>query len=151
ALGRGRFRRNQATDAGRTRALRGPRCDPLQPRLRRGAARGGRRSAGPPRRRGRRGAAARGQRARGRRPRPDPGRPAVPGVELYWLPLGAGGHFVRLNGRAYEAYAAWRGRRPRADLYHSALVVDGHVIEMAPIPRDGGDRGVVCEGAVGSG
>jgi hypothetical protein len=25
------------------------------------------------------------------------------GVDLYWLPLGAGGHFVRLNGRVYEA------------------------------------------------
>jgi hypothetical protein len=24
-------------------------------------------------------------------------------VDLYWLPLGAGGHFVRLNGRMYEA------------------------------------------------
>ena len=27
-------------------------------------------------------------------------------VDLYWLPLGAGGHFVRLNGRIYEALAA---------------------------------------------
>jgi hypothetical protein len=27
-------------------------------------------------------------------------------VDLYWLPLGAGGHFVRLNGRGYEALAA---------------------------------------------
>ena len=27
-------------------------------------------------------------------------------VNLYWLPLGAGGHSVRLNGRAYEAVAA---------------------------------------------
>ena len=27
-------------------------------------------------------------------------------VDLYWLPLGAGGHFVRLNGRLYEALAA---------------------------------------------
>jgi hypothetical protein len=51
----------------------------------------------------------------------------------------------------YESFAARRGRRPRADLYHSALVVDGHVIEMAPIPGSGGDRGVVCEGPVGSG
>ena len=30
-----------------------------------------------------------------------------PRVDLYWLPLGAGGHFVRLNGRVYERLAAW--------------------------------------------
>jgi hypothetical protein len=77
-----------------------------------------------------------------------------PGVDLYRLPLGAGGWFVRLNGKAYEAVVAARERRPRADLYHSALIVtvpEGRfVIESAPIP--GGDsaaRGVVCEGAVG--
>jgi hypothetical protein len=29
-----------------------------------------------------------------------------PGVDLYWLPLGAGGHSVRLNGRLFEAVAA---------------------------------------------
>ena len=29
--------------------------------------------------------------------------PAGPAVDLYWLPLGAGGHFVRFNGRVYEA------------------------------------------------
>ena len=27
-------------------------------------------------------------------------------VDLYWLPLGAGGHFVRLNGWIYEELAA---------------------------------------------
>ena len=30
----------------------------------------------------------------------------VSAVDLYWLPLGAGGHSVRLNGRVYEAVAA---------------------------------------------
>jgi hypothetical protein len=76
-------------------------------------------------------------------------------VDLFWLPLGAGGHCVRLNGRVYETLAAWRGRRPRRDIYHSALVIavpEGRfVIEMAPI-RDGhgAERGVVAEGAVGS-
>ena len=45
------------------------------------------------------------------------------GVDLYWLPLGAGGNSVRLNGRVFEAVAARLGRRPRCDLYHSALVV----------------------------
>lgn len=76
-------------------------------------------------------------------------------VDLYWLPLGAGGHFVRLNGRAYEALAAWLGRRPRYDLYHSALQVqlpDGtYVVEQAPVPDLSGEaRGVVAEGPVGA-
>jgi hypothetical protein len=77
-------------------------------------------------------------------------------VDLYWLPLGAGGHFVRMNGRIYEALAAWRGRRPRRDLYHSALIVTvaagRFVIEQAwPIPSgDKERRGVVAEGPVGT-
>ena len=76
-------------------------------------------------------------------------------VDLYWLPLGAGGHFVRLNGRVYEALVARIARRAPCDLYHSALEVrvpDGRfVIEMTPIrPSDGADRGVVAEGAVGA-
>ena len=76
-------------------------------------------------------------------------------VDLVWLPLGAGGHSVRLNGRVYEAVAAQIGRRRRCALYHSALdvsVPEGRfVIEMAPIPdADGRARGVVAEGAVGS-
>ena len=44
-------------------------------------------------------------------------------VDLSRLPLGAGGRTVRLNGRAYEAAAAWRGRRPRRELDHAALEV----------------------------
>jgi hypothetical protein len=32
-------------------------------------------------------------------------------VDLYWLPLGAGGRFVRANGRLYEAVAARVQRR----------------------------------------
>jgi hypothetical protein len=77
------------------------------------------------------------------------------GVDLYWLPLGAGGHSVRFNGRVFEAAAAMIGRRRRYDLYHSALVVrlpeGSFVIELAPIPdSDGAVRGVVGEGPVGS-
>jgi hypothetical protein len=77
------------------------------------------------------------------------------GVDLYWLPLGAGGHSVRLNGRVFEAVAARLDRRTARDLYHSALEVrvpEGRfVIEMTPIPDgDGARRGVVAEGAVGS-
>jgi hypothetical protein len=77
-------------------------------------------------------------------------------VDLYWLPLGAGGHFVRMNGRIYEALCAWRGERPRRDLYHSALIVTvpagQFVIEQAwPIPSgDKEQRGVVAEGPVGT-
>jgi hypothetical protein len=44
-------------------------------------------------------------------------------VDLYWLPLGAGGQSVRLNGRLFEAVAARATRRPACDLYHSALAV----------------------------
>jgi hypothetical protein len=32
--------------------------------------------------------------------------PSTVGVELYWLPLGAGGHSVRLNGKIFEWFAA---------------------------------------------
>jgi hypothetical protein len=32
-------------------------------------------------------------------------------VNLYWIPLGAGGHSVRLNGRVYEAVEAARQHR----------------------------------------
>jgi len=83
---------------------------------------------------------------------PEPGRP---GLDLYWLPLGAGGRSVRLNGRVFEAVAALAGRRRRFDLYHSALVArveeGAYVIEMAPA-RDGrgAGRGVVAGGAVGA-
>jgi hypothetical protein len=71
------------------------------------------------------------------------------------LPLGAGGHFVRLNGRVYEALAARLERRPARDLYHSALQVQvpegRYVIEQAPVHDwSGSQRGVVVEGAVGS-
>ncbi|HZD17064.1 MAG TPA: hypothetical protein VE669_02870 [Actinomycetota bacterium] len=76
------------------------------------------------------------------------------GVDLYWLPLGAGGHFVRLNGRVYEAMQAFRERRRPLDLYHTALEVhvpEGrYTIETAwPIPDDRPtSRGVVVEGPV---
>ncbi|MGH3136276.1 MAG: hypothetical protein ACRDPV_07275 [Gaiellaceae bacterium] len=78
-----------------------------------------------------------------------------PGVDLYWLPLGAGGHSVRLNGRVFEAVTARVERRTACDLYHSALEVrvpEGRfVIEQAPVRDNSGrDRGVVVEGAVGS-
>jgi hypothetical protein len=74
-------------------------------------------------------------------------------IDLYWLPLGAGGHSVRLNGLVFEAIAARLQHRGRADLYHSALEVhvpEGRfVIEQAPAWGTGGERGVVAEGPVG--
>src|SRR5437764_192356 len=77
-------------------------------------------------------------------------------VDLYWLPLGAGGHFVRLNGRVYEALAARLQRRRPLDLYHSALQVEvpegKFVIEQAPVHDwSGNQRGVVAEGSLGAG
>jgi hypothetical protein len=82
------------------------------------------------------------------------GRPAATlgrVVDLYWIPLGAGGHFVRFNGRVYEALVAARDHRPRRDLYHAALVADRYAIEVAPAwDRDEPNRGVVATGAVGS-
>ena len=76
-------------------------------------------------------------------------------VDLYWIPLGAGGRCVRFNGRVFEAMQAARRHRPRCDLYHAALVVelDGedYTIEVAPSPdADTSSRGVVATGAVGS-
>jgi hypothetical protein len=83
------------------------------------------------------------------------GPPGRFGIDLYWLPLGAGGHFVRFNGRVYEAIKARLDRRPVCELYHSALQVfvpEGrYVIENAPVVDDHGrERGVVLEGPVGA-
>ena len=87
---------------------------------------------------------------------PEPPAESAAGIYLYWLPLGAGGWFVRLNGRIYEAIHALLERRRPMDLYHSALVVrvpEGRfVVENCwPIPdADAAARGVVVEGPVGS-
>jgi hypothetical protein len=76
-------------------------------------------------------------------------------IDLYWIPLGAGGHSVRFNGRVFEALAAALQHRGRRDLYHVALVVElageRTTIELAPSPDgDGASRGMVATGAVGS-
>jgi hypothetical protein len=76
-------------------------------------------------------------------------------VDLCWIPLGAGQHVVRLSGKLFEAASARLQRRPRCDLYHSALVVvvpEGRfVIEQTPVIDVHGERrGVVVEGPVGS-
>jgi hypothetical protein len=75
-------------------------------------------------------------------------------VDLYWLPLGAGGHSVRLNGKAFEAVSAWIQHRGRRDLYHSALIVQApegrYVIEQTPAGSRAVERGVVAQGPVGA-
>ncbi len=91
-----------------------------------------------------------------RRERPSERGSSEASVDLYWLPLGAGGWFVRLNGRIYEAIRARVDGRQPLDLYHSALEVrlpEGRfVIEVSwPIQdAEGASRGVVLEGSVGS-
>jgi hypothetical protein len=77
------------------------------------------------------------------------------GIDLYWLPLGAGGWAVRWNGRLYEAMLARRERRTAQPLFHSALEVHlagaRFTVEMAPVwnlPVP--DRGAVVEGPVGA-
>lgn len=75
-------------------------------------------------------------------------------LDLYWLPLGAGGHSVRFNGEVFEWFAARLEHRDRCELYHSALQVyvpEGRfVVEQAPAWGQGSRRGVVAEGAVGA-
>lgn len=75
-------------------------------------------------------------------------------VDLYWIPLGAGHHSVRLNGIVYESIRAAIERRDRCELYHSVLELHlphGHYwVEMTPVPDgDGEHRGVVATGPVG--
>jgi hypothetical protein len=76
------------------------------------------------------------------------------GIDLYWLPLGAGGHSVRWNGRIFELVAAGLERRERCALYHSALEVRvpdaAFVIEQAPAWSESVERGVIAEGSVGA-
>jgi hypothetical protein len=83
------------------------------------------------------------------------GQPAAAGIDLYWLPLGAGGQSVRLNGRLFEAVTSRLEHRPARDLYHSALEVSvpqgRFVVEQTPAAdSDGACRGVAAVGAVGA-
>jgi hypothetical protein len=75
-------------------------------------------------------------------------------VDLYWLPLGAGGRSVRLNGRVYERIVALHEHRSPCDIFHAALLLRlddiTYAIEMGPVWNiDAADRGVVCRGPVG--
>jgi len=76
-------------------------------------------------------------------------------LDLYWLPLGAGGHVVRWNGRVYERLSARREHRAALDLYHAGLMVSSggvsYAVEMGPVWNVAdSDRGVVGEGPVGA-
>jgi hypothetical protein len=78
-----------------------------------------------------------------------------PSGDLYWIPLGADAHVVRVSGKLFEAVSALVQRRGRCDLYHSALIVEvpegRFVIEQAPVRDSHGEqRGVVAEGPVGT-
>ncbi len=79
-----------------------------------------------------------------------------PHIALWWLPVGAGGHFVIHTSKWWESVRAWRERRAARPLFHAALeIVTGqerYVIEMAPAwGRGSGSRNVVATGPVGLG
>jgi hypothetical protein len=65
---------------------------------------------------------------------------SLSGIDLYWLPLGAGGHSVRLNGLVFEGVVARLERRTACDLYHSALEVRAPSGRLGIPVRDG--RGI---------
>jgi hypothetical protein len=77
-------------------------------------------------------------------------------VDIFWLPLGAGGSsVVRFSGRLFEGVRSRIAHRSPLDIYHAALEVTvpagRHVIELTPVPPAGSaERGVVAEGCVGS-
>jgi hypothetical protein len=76
-------------------------------------------------------------------------------VDLFWIPVGAGGHFVRWNGRVYEWLSARREHRSPMDLYHSGLMLCleevTYAVEMGPVWNvSAQERGVICEGPVGA-
>jgi len=78
-------------------------------------------------------------------------------IELWWLPLGAGGWFVRANGRLYEARPGNPGGGGRSTSttrrWWCGFPEGRFVVENCwPIPDSDGarDRGVAVEGPVGS-
>jgi len=76
-------------------------------------------------------------------------------VDLYWIPLGGDGPWVRFGSGLYEAVIALVQRRARHTLYHAVLEVaveaGRYVIELAPVwNRPVRDVGAVAEGPVGT-
>jgi hypothetical protein len=75
-------------------------------------------------------------------------------LDVWWLPVGAGGHVVIHTSRWWELIQAAKARRAPRPLFHAALEVFvgdvRHLIEMAPawgVPAC--PRGVVATGPVG--
>lgn len=81
--------------------------------------------------------------------------PSAPSVDLWWLPVGAGGRVVVRTSRWWEILRARREHRPPSPLFHAAL--DLHVggrrlvVEMTPTwGQPAAARGVVVTGPVGA-
>ena len=75
-------------------------------------------------------------------------------AELWWLPVGAGGHLAMHTSRWWEVVQAHREHRACQPLFHAALelFVDEHryVIEMTPAwGQPATARGIVKTGPVG--
>ena len=76
-----------------------------------------------------------------------------PHVDLWWIPVGAGGHVVVHTSRWWESLRALRARRRPRPLFHAALQVfngpEEYVVEMTPAwGQPSGPRGVVAHGPV---
>ncbi len=67
-------------------------------------------------------------------------------ADLFWLPLGAGGHVVRWNGLLYERWTARCENRASVALFHCGLMLRlddiTYAVEMGPVwnVSDGGGR-----------
>lgn len=82
--------------------------------------------------------------------------PHAASLDLYWIPLGAGGRVVRLSGKIYEALLSLAQRRKTCELYHSALVAELPegitTIEVGPVwdaIAGATERGQAISGPVG--
>ncbi|MBO0595821.1 hypothetical protein I2485_13105 [Nesterenkonia sp. E16_7] len=75
-------------------------------------------------------------------------------LDLWWIPVGAGGHVVVHTSRWWESLRALRARRRPRPLFHAALEVTNgpaeYVVEMTRAwGQPLGPRGVVAQGPVG--
>ena len=71
------------------------------------------------------------------------------GIDIYWLPLGAGGHVVRLNGRVSRQSPRGSSAGSRA-LHHSGLEVRASVkpiCEKCRVIKRHGKVLVICPNA----
>ena len=87
-------------------------------------------------------------------PRQGQDRPPSGFADLWWIPVGAGGHFVVYASGLWERMCAMRNRRAARRLFHAALEIhvgDDHLlVEMAPAwGAHSGSHGIVKTGPVG--